>query len=118
VVNLVNGGKEVVNALCDHPQVRASVCRLYSVASMSTRRPASGNACNAKAAQKYVIVLPDATWSLPLKSSATARLRAASLPRVSVAVTIAKRKNFATHRHAASSIRVGNGLIAAVQHGP
>src|SRR5207244_1755874 len=23
VVNLVNGGKEVVNALCDHPQVRA-----------------------------------------------------------------------------------------------
>src|SRR5712692_2173568 len=67
VVNLVNGGKEVVDALCDHPQVRAIsfvgstpvAKHVYACAAASRKRmQCQGGAKN------HVIVLPDADMEL------------------------------------------------------
>src|SRR5207237_10604091 len=62
VVNLVNGGKEVVNALYDHPQVRAiSFVGSTPVARhVYTRSAASGKRMPCQdGAKNHVIVLPD-----------------------------------------------------------
>src|SRR5256886_1014622 len=67
VVNLVNGGKEVVNALCDHPQVRAiSFVGSTPVARhVYTRSAASGKRMQCQGgAKNHVIVLPDADMDL------------------------------------------------------
>src|SRR5437879_12987779 len=62
IANLVNGGKEVVNALCDHPQVRAiSFVGSTPVArQVYTRSAASGKRMQCQGgAKNRVIVLPD-----------------------------------------------------------
>src|SRR5438093_185888 len=67
VVNLVNGGKEVVNALCDHPQVRAiSFVGSTPVAKhVYSRSAASGKRMQCQGgAKNHVIVLPDADMEL------------------------------------------------------
>src|SRR6266852_6109825 len=67
VVNLVNGGKEVVNALCDHPKVRAiSFVGSTPVARhVYTRSAASGKRMQCQGgAKNHVIVLPDADMEL------------------------------------------------------
>src|SRR6266853_1878647 len=95
VVNLVNGGKDVVNALCDHPQVGA---------------------------KNHVIVLPDADMELATQIISDSAFGCAGQRclAVSVAVTIGEaQKTFRDSiAHAASSIRVGNGLEPGVQMGP
>jgi len=77
VVNLVNGGKDVVNALCDHPQVRAiSFVGSTPVARhVYTRSAASGKRMQCQGgAKNHVIVLPDADMELATQIIATARL--------------------------------------------
>ncbi len=67
VVNLVNGGRDVVNALCDHPQVRAiSFVGSTPVAKhVYTRSAASGKRMQCQGgAKNHVIVLPDADMEL------------------------------------------------------
>jgi len=67
VVNLVNGGRDVVNALCDHPQVRAvSFVGSTPVARhVYTRSAAAGKRMQCQGgAKNHVIVLPDADMEL------------------------------------------------------
>src|SRR5437016_10953213 len=67
VVNLVNGGRAVVDALCDHPQVRAiSFVGSTPVAKhVYTRSAASGKRMQCQGgAKNHVIVLPDADMEL------------------------------------------------------
>src|SRR5580700_7361508 len=67
VVNLVNGGRDVVNALCDHPQVRAiSFVGSTPVARhVYARAAASGKRMQCQGgAKNHVIVLPDADMEL------------------------------------------------------
>jgi malonate-semialdehyde dehydrogenase (acetylating)/methylmalonate-semialdehyde dehydrogenase len=115
VVNLVNGGKEVVNALCDHPQVRA-ISFVGSTPVSGKRMQCQGGAKN------HVIVLPDADMELATQIISDSAFGCAGQRclAVSVAVTIGEaQKTFRDSiAHAASAIRVGNGLDAGIQMGP
>src|ERR1700704_5107964 len=125
VVNLVNGGKDVVNALCDHPQVRAiSFVGSTPVARhVYTRSAASGKRMQCQGgAKNHVIVLPDADMELATQIISDSAFGCAGQRclAVSVAVTIgdAQRTFGESIADAASKIRVGNGLDAGVQMGP
>ena len=125
VLNLVNGGREVVDALCDHPQVRAvSFVGSTPVAKHGyTRSAASGKRMQCQGgAKNHVIVLPDADMELATQIISDSAFGCAGQRclAVSVAVTIGDaQKTFRDSiAHAASTIRVGNGLDAGVQMGP
>src|SRR6184192_3055245 len=125
VVNLVNGGKEVVNALCDHPQVRAiSFVGSTPVARhVYSRSAASGKRMQCQGgAKNHVIVLPDADMDLATQIISDSAFGCAGQRclAVSVAVTIGEaQKTFRDSiTEAAASLRVGNGLDEGVQMGP
>jgi malonate-semialdehyde dehydrogenase (acetylating)/methylmalonate-semialdehyde dehydrogenase len=125
VVNLVNGGRDVVNALCDHPQVRAvSFVGSTPVAKhVYTRSAAAGKRMQCQGgAKNHVIVLPDADMELATQIISDSAFGCAGQRclAVSVAVTIGEaQKTFRDSiAHAASHIKVGNGLDSGVQMGP
>jgi malonate-semialdehyde dehydrogenase (acetylating)/methylmalonate-semialdehyde dehydrogenase len=125
VVNLVNGGKEVVDALCDHPGVRAiSFVGSTPVAKhVYQRSAASGKRAQCQGgAKNHVVVLPDADMDLARQIISDSAFGCAGQRclAVSVAVTIGEAQK--TFRdaigQAASSIKVGSGLDTGVQMGP
>src|ERR1700722_12687167 len=125
VVNLVNGGKDVVNALCDHPQVRAiSFVGSTPVAKhVYTRSAASGKRMQCQGgAKNHVIVLPDADMELATQIISDSAFGCAGQRclAVSVAVTIGEaQKTFRDAiTQAASAIKVGFGMDSGVQMGP
>ncbi len=125
VVNLVNGGRAVVDALLDHPQVRAiSFVGSTPVAKhVYARAAASGKRMQCQGgAKNHVIILPDADMELATQVISDSAFGCAGQRclAVSVAVTIGEaQKTFREAiTRAASSIKVGNGLDAGVQMGP
>lgn len=125
VVSLVNGGKDVVNALIDHPKVRA----ISFVGSTPVARHVYARAgANGKRAQcqggakNHVIVLPDADMSMATQIISDSAFGCAGQRclAVSVAVTVGDaQKSFRDSiADAAASLRVGNGLDEGVQMGP
>ncbi len=125
VVNLVNGGKAVVNGLLDHPRVRAisfvgstPVARyVYARAGEHGKRAqCQGGAKN------HVVVLPDADMKMATQIISDSAFGCAGQRclAVSVAVTIGEAQK--TFRDAitesAANLRVGNGLDEGVQMGP
>jgi malonate-semialdehyde dehydrogenase (acetylating) / methylmalonate-semialdehyde dehydrogenase len=125
VVNLLNGGKAVVNALLDHPKVRAiSFVGSTPVAKyVYARAGANGKRAQCQGgAKNHVIVLPDADMQMAtqiINDSAFGCAGQRCLA-VSVAVTIGEaQKTFRDSiTEAAASLRVGNGLDQGVQMGP
>jgi malonate-semialdehyde dehydrogenase (acetylating)/methylmalonate-semialdehyde dehydrogenase len=125
VVNLVNGGKAVVNALLDHPKVRAiSFVGSTPVAKyIYARAGANGKRAQCQGgAKNHVVVLPDADMQMAtqiINDSAFGCAGQRCLA-VSVAVTIGEaQKTFRDSiTEAAASLRVGNGLDQGVQMGP
>ena len=125
VVNLLHGGRTVVDALLDHPGVRAisfvgstAVARhIYARAALRGKRvQCQGGAKN------HVLVLPDAdieTASRIIGDGAFGCAGQRCLA-VSVAVTVGDaRKKFTDEIAAiAGAMRVGNGLDESVQMGP
>ena len=125
VVNLVNGGRDAVNALCDHPQVRAiSFVGSTPVARhVYARSAASGKRMQCQGgAKNHVIVLPDADMELATQIISDSAFGCAGQRclAVSVAVTVGEaQKTFRDSiAQAASTIRVGNGLDPGIQMGP
>jgi malonate-semialdehyde dehydrogenase (acetylating)/methylmalonate-semialdehyde dehydrogenase len=125
VVNLVNGGRDVVDALCDHSQVRAiSFVGSTPVAKLVYQRAAaSGKRMQCQGgAKNHVVVLPDADMELATQIIGDSAFGCAGQRclAVSVAVTIGEaQKTFRDSiSHAASALRVGNGLSKDVQMGP
>jgi len=125
VVNLVNGGKDVVNALCDHPQVRAvSFVGSTPVAKhVYMRSAASGKRMQCQGgAKNHVIVLPDADMELATQIISDSAFGCAGQRclAVSVAVTIGDaQKTFRDSiAQSASTLKVGYGLEPGVQMGP
>src|ERR1700738_2697109 len=125
VVNLVNGGRTVVDALCDHPQVRAiSFVGSTPVAKhVYVRSATSGKRMQCQGgAKNHVIVLPDADMDLAKQIISDSAFGCAGQRclAVSVAVTVGEaQKTFRDAiAQAASSLRVGNGLDTGVQMGP
>jgi malonate-semialdehyde dehydrogenase (acetylating)/methylmalonate-semialdehyde dehydrogenase len=125
VVNLVNGGKAAVDALLDHPKVRA----VSFVGSTAIAKYVYGRAAaNGKRAQcqggakNHVIVLPDADMKMAtqiINDSAFGCAGQRCLA-VSVAVTIGDaQKSFRDSIvEAAAGLKVGSGLDEGVQMGP
>src|SRR5258708_23373942 len=125
VVNIVNGGRDVVDALCDHPAVRAiSFVGSTPVAKhVYQRSAAAGKRMQCQGgAKNHVIVLPDADMDLDTQIISDSAFGCAGQRclAVSVAVTIGEaQKTFRDSiGQAASAIRVGNGLDSGVQMGP
>ena len=125
VVNLINGGREVVDALCDHPTIRAvSFVGSTPVAKhVYQRSAASGKRMQCQGgAKNHVIVLPDADMDLAKQIISDSAFGCAGQRclAVSVAVTIGEaQKTFRDAiADAASSLKVGFGLEPGIQMGP
>jgi malonate-semialdehyde dehydrogenase (acetylating)/methylmalonate-semialdehyde dehydrogenase len=125
VVNLVNGAKDVVDGILEHPAIRAitfvgstNVARyIYATAAAHGKRvQAQGGAKNP------VIVLPDADMDMATKIVADSAFGCAGQRclAVSFAVTVAEARSTFTEMicDAASARVVGYGLDAGVQMGP
>lgn len=125
VVNLVNGGKAAVDALLDHPKVRAiSFVGSTAVARYIYSRAAQqGKRCQCQGgAKNHVIVLPDADMSMATQIISESAFGCAGQRclAVSVAVTVGEaQKTFRDSiTDAAAKLKVGNGLEDGVQMGP
>ena len=125
VVNLVHGGKDAVDALLDHPDVRAisfvgstPVARyIYSRAAANGKRvQCQGGAKNP------IVVLPDADLDMTTKIVADSAFGCAGQRCLasSVVITVADAAKPFTDRisDAASSRKVGYGLDAGTEMGP
>jgi malonate-semialdehyde dehydrogenase (acetylating)/methylmalonate-semialdehyde dehydrogenase len=125
VVNLVNGARETVDALLDHPAVRAvsfvgstPVARhVYSRATASGKRAqCQGGAKNA------VVILPDADFGMATRIIADSAFGCAGQRclAVSMAITVGEARGPFTESicDAAASRVVGFGLDEGVQMGP
>jgi len=125
VVNLVNGGSETVNAILDHPGIRA----VSFVGSTSVARYVYGRAAaNGKRAQcqggarNPVVVLPDADLEMTCRIIADSAFGCAGqrclASSVAIAVDTAFDKFSRTISETAASRKVGCGLEAGVEMGP
>ena len=125
VVNLVNGAKDVVDAILEHPSIRAitfvgstNVAKyIYATAAAHGKRvQAQGGAKNP------VIVLPDADMDMATKIIADSAFGCAGQRclAVSFAVTVGSARSTFSEAicDAASSRVVGYGLESGVQMGP
>src|SRR5712671_2576981 len=125
VVSLVNGAKETVDALLNHPAVRAiSFVGSSPVAKyIYSRAAANGKRAQCQGGAKNpVVVLPDADMEMATQIISDSAFGCAGQRclAVSVAVTVGEaQKTFRDSiAHAASAIRVGNGLDSGIQMGP
>ena len=125
VVNLVNGGKPAVDALLDHPLVRAvSFVGSTPVAKhVYSRGSASGKRVQCQGgAKNHVVVLPDADRETTTKIIADSAFGCAGQRclAVSVTVTVGEAKDWFRDAisQAATGLKVGNGLDPATQMGP
>lgn len=124
VVNMVNGANEAVDAILDHPAIRAitfvgstSVARyIYSRAAANGKRAqAQGGAKNP------VIILPDADMDMAVKITADSAFGCAGQRclATSLAVTVGEARDVFTEAicDAAATRTVGYGLDAGIQMG-
>jgi len=125
VVNLVQGGKPAVDALLDHPLVRAiSFVGSTPVAKyVYTRGSASGKRVQCQGgAKNHVVVLPDADPETTTKIIADSAFGCAGQRCLAVSVTVTIGEAQGWFREsisaAAASLKVGNGLDPATQMGP
>lgn len=125
VVNLVNGSKAAVDAILDHPQIRAvSFVGSTAVARyVYSRAAANGKRAQCQGGAKNpVIVLPDADMEMTTRILADSAFGCAGQRclAASVAVTVGEAQKPLTEAIAdvARSRVVGNGLEEGVQMGP
>ncbi len=125
VLNLVNGAKEVVDALLDHPTVRAiSFVGSTPVAKyIYSRAAANGKRAQCQGGAKNpVIILPDADIEMTTRIMADSAFGCAGQRclAASVAITVGAAKKTFTEAIAevAQSRQVGYGLDEGVQMGP
>jgi malonate-semialdehyde dehydrogenase (acetylating)/methylmalonate-semialdehyde dehydrogenase len=125
VINMVNGAKDAVDGILDHPIIRGvTFVGSTNVAKYLYRRAAeNGKRVQAQGGAKNpVIILPDADMEMATKIVADSAFGCAGQRclAVSLAVTVAEARNEFTELicDAASSRVVGYGLDSGVQMGP
>ncbi len=125
VIQTVNGGKETVDALLDHPGVRAiSFVGSTPVAKyIYSRATANGKRAQCQGGAKNpVVIMPDADMEMTTRIMADSAFGCAGQRclAASVAITVGDAKNTFTEfiADAASSRKVGYGLDEGVQMGP
>ena len=125
VINLVNGGKAAVDALLDHPTVRAIsfvgstpvAKHVYARAAQNGKRvQCQGGAKN------HVVVMPDADLETATKIISDSAFGCAGQRCLAVAAAVTVAEAQVTFRDSiaevAGSLSVGNGLDDATQMGP
>jgi malonate-semialdehyde dehydrogenase (acetylating) / methylmalonate-semialdehyde dehydrogenase len=125
VLTIVNGGKETVDALLDHPAVRAiSFVGSTPVAKyIYSRAAANGKRAQCQGGAKNpVIVLPDADMDMTTRIVTDAAFGCAGQRclAASIAITVGEARNVFTEQiaDAAAARKVGYGLEAGVEMGP
>src|SRR3954452_3862994 len=125
VVQLVNGGKETVDALLDHPLVKAiSFVGSTPVAKyVYSRATANGKRAQCQGGAKNpVVVLPDADMEMTTRIIADSSFGCAGQRCLATSVTItvgeAGREFRERITHVAETRKVGYGLDAGVEMGP
>ncbi len=125
VVTVVNGGKDAVDALLDHPAVRAiSFVGSTPVAKyIYSRAAANGKRAQCQGGAKNpVIVLPDADMDMTTRIVTDAAFGCAGQRclAASIAITVGDARNVFTEQiaDAAASRKVGYGLEAGTEMGP
>jgi malonate-semialdehyde dehydrogenase (acetylating) / methylmalonate-semialdehyde dehydrogenase len=125
VVSLVNGGKETVDALLDHPDIRAiSFVGSSPVAKyVYSRAAAAGKRVQCQGGAKNpIIVMPDADVEMTVKLTMDSAFGCAGQRclAASIAVPVGEARNTFTPRllEAAASRRVGYGLDEQSEMGP
>ena len=125
VVNLVNGAKEVVDAILEHPTIRAiSFVGSSPVAQyVYSKGAAHGKRVQCQGGAKNpVIILPDADMEMTTRITADSAFGCAGQRclAASVAVTVGEARHTFTEAitEAAQQRVVGNGLDEGVQMGP
>lgn len=125
VVQLVNGGKETVDALLDHPLVRAvSFVGSTAVAKyIYSRATANGKRAQCQGGAKNpVVIMPDADMDTATRIMADSAFGCAGQRclAASVAITVGDAKNIFTEQiaDAAATRKIGYGLADGVQMGP
>ncbi|OGO26356.1 MAG: methylmalonate-semialdehyde dehydrogenase (acylating) [Chloroflexi bacterium RBG_16_54_11] len=125
VLNMVNGAKEAVDGILDHPSIRAiTFVGSTSVARYIYRRGAeNGKRVQAQGGAKNpVVVMPDADMDMAVKIIADSAFGCAGQRclAVSWAVTVAEARDqfYESICDAAASRKVGYGLDDGVQMGP
>jgi malonate-semialdehyde dehydrogenase (acetylating) / methylmalonate-semialdehyde dehydrogenase len=125
VVNLVHGGKAVVDALLEHPQVQAiSFVGSTPVAKyVYAKAAAQGKRAQCQGgAKNHVLILPDADLDVATRIVTDSAFGCAGQRclAISVAVVVGRAQSEFTRAmvDAAGSIRVGNGLDPSIQMGP
>ncbi len=125
VVNMVNGAKEAVNAILDHPEIKAiSFVGSTPVARyVYSRGSANGKRVQAQGGAKNpIIVLPDADIDMTTRIAADSAFGCAGQRclAASVAVTVGDARHTFTESIADAAVSrvVGYGLDESVQMGP
>jgi malonate-semialdehyde dehydrogenase (acetylating) / methylmalonate-semialdehyde dehydrogenase len=125
VIQLVNGGKETVDALLDHPKVRAvSFVGSTQVAQyIYSRATANGKRAQCQGGAKNpVVIMPDADMDMTTRIMADSAFGCAGQRclAASVAITVGSARTTFTEQiaDAAASRKVGYGLDEGVQMGP
>jgi malonate-semialdehyde dehydrogenase (acetylating) / methylmalonate-semialdehyde dehydrogenase len=125
VLQLVNGGKETVNALLDHPLVKAvSFVGSTPVAKyVYSRASANGKRAQCQGGAKNpIIVMPDADMDMTTRIAADSAFGCAGQRclATSVAITVGEARNIFAEQiaDAANERVVGYGLDEGVQMGP
>ncbi len=125
VINLVNGGREVVEAICDHPGIRAvSFVGSTPVAQLVYRRSThAGKRVQALGgAKNFIVVMPDADLdrSMPVITESFYGCAGERCLAGSVLLPIGEAHANARDRlvEAARNLKVGDGLDEGVTMGP
>jgi malonate-semialdehyde dehydrogenase (acetylating)/methylmalonate-semialdehyde dehydrogenase len=125
VVQLVNGGKETVNALLDHPGIRgiSFVGSTPTARYIYTRAAANGKRAQCQGGAKNpVVVMPDANMEMTIKILADSAFGCAGQRclAASVAITVGEAKSALAEQMTgvARSRKVGCGLDEGVEMGP
>ncbi|MBD0266278.1 MAG: aldehyde dehydrogenase family protein, partial [Tolypothrix sp. Co-bin9] len=125
VINLINGAKEAVDAILDHPKIRAiSFVGSTPVAKyIYSRGAANGKRLQCQGGAKNpIIVLPDADMVMTTRIAADSAFGCAGQRclAASIAVTVGEARHTFTEAIAETAINriVGNGLDQGVEMGP
>ncbi len=125
VVNLVNGGREVAEAICDHPAIRAvSFVGSTDVARLIYRRAtqAGKRVQSLGGAKNYIIVMPDADMAraIPIIAESFYGCAGERCLAGSVLVPVGAAHAEARDRlvEAARTMTVGDGMEPGVEMGP
>ncbi|MGH9365987.1 MAG: CoA-acylating methylmalonate-semialdehyde dehydrogenase, partial [Thermoanaerobaculia bacterium] len=125
VVNLVNGGREVVEGICDHPEIRAvSFVGSTPVArAVYQRGTHAGKRVQALGgAKNFIVVMPDADWDRSIDAITESFYGCAGERCLagSVLVPVGEAHAAARDRMVASvkALKVGDGMEPGVAMGP